>query len=124
MSIVGRTLVITGEVRSTTDLTIDARIDGPVLCEGGVVTLTASAAVTGDVVARDITVFGRASGQLIATEVVDVRPGAIAAGVVVIAPGFILHEGASFNGRVDPLRLEAALSVVRFQQKQRDAKAG
>jgi hypothetical protein len=54
---------------------------------------------------------------------VDVRPGAVSTGVV-IAPGFILHDGASFNGRVDPLRLDAALSVVRFQQKQRDAKAG
>ena len=123
MSIVGRTLVITGEVRSTTDLTVDARIVGPILCEGVLVTVTASAAVTGDVVARDITVFGRASGQLIATEVVDLRPGAIADGAV-IAPGFILHDGATFNGRVDPQRLDAALSVVRFQQKQRDAKAG
>ena len=123
MSIVGRTLVITGEVRSTTDLTLDARIDGPVLCEGGVVTLAASAVVNGDVVAGDITVFGRSSGQLIATEVVDLRPGAVVDGVA-IAPGFILHEGATFNGRVDPLRLDAALSVVRFQQKQRDSKAG
>ena len=123
MSIVGRTLVIIGEVRSTTDLTLDARIDGPVLCEGGVVTLAATAVVNGDVVARDITVFGRSSGQLIATEIVDLRAGAVVDGVA-IAPGFILHDGACFNGRVDPLRLDAALSVVRFQHKQRDSKAG
>jgi cytoskeletal protein CcmA (bactofilin family) len=120
MSLAGKTIVVVGEVRSTEDLTVDGRIDGPVLCLGRSVTLARSADVSGDVVAADITVFGRASGQLIATEVVDLRPGAVATGVV-IAPSLILHDGARFNGRVDPLRLDAALSVVHFQQKQRDA---
>jgi len=123
MSICGKTVVVVGEVCCSEDMTIDARIDGPVLCEGRSVTLASSAVVTGDVVAADITVFGRASGQLIATDVVDLRAGAVASGAV-IAPSLILHDGARFSGRVDPLRLEAALSVVRFQQKQRDTKTG
>ena len=123
MGIVGRTVVVTGEVRATGDLTLEGRIDGPVSCEGGALTITALAAVTGDVLARDITVFGRVAGQLIATEVVDIRAGSVVTGVV-IAPSFILHDGASFNGRVEPNRLDAALSVARFQQKQRDAQAG
>ncbi len=123
MGIVGKTIVVTGEVRAGDDLTLDGRVDGSVWCEDGAVTIPASATVTGEIVARDITVFGRASGQLIATEVVDVRAGAVVASVV-IAPHFILHEGASFNGRVEPHRLDAALSVARFQQKQRDARAG
>jgi cytoskeletal protein CcmA (bactofilin family) len=87
------------------------------------VTITAAAVVNGDIVARDITVLGRASGQLIATEVVDVRVGASVDGAV-IAPSLILHEGARMQGLVDPNRLTAALSVARFQQKQRDTKAG
>ena len=123
MSIRGSSIVIVGEVRAIGDLTLEGRIDGPVLCEGGVVTITTEAVVNGDVVARDITVLGRASGQLIATEVVDVRVGASVDGAV-IAPSLILHEGARLNGRVDPTRLDAALSVARFQQKQRDTKAG
>ena len=123
MSIRGSSIVIVGEVRAIGDLTLEGRIDGPVLCEGGVVTITAAAVVNGDIVARDITVLGRASGQLIATEVVDVRVGASVDGAV-IAPSLILHEGARLNGRVDPTRLDAALSVARFQQKQRDTKAG
>jgi cytoskeletal protein CcmA (bactofilin family) len=122
MGLFGLTVVVVGEVRASGDLTLEGRVDGPVWCEG-VLTVGASASVAGDVVAHDITVFGRASGQLIATEVVDVRPGAVVTSDVV-APGFILHDGASFNGRVDPARLEAALSVARFRLKQRDAKAG
>jgi cytoskeletal protein CcmA (bactofilin family) len=123
MSIVGTSIVIVGEVRSTTDLSVDGCIDGPVSCEGGLVTIPESATVTGPVIARDITVFGRADGQLIATEVVDLRPGSVVTGAI-IAPSLILHDGATFSGRVEPNRLDAALSVARFQQKQRDAQTG
>ena len=122
MSLIGKSIVVTGEVRSTEPLSIDCRVDGPILCEGVAVTIAESGRVTGDVVATDITVFGHSSGQLIATEVVDIRRGAVVTGVA-IAPKFILHDGARFAGRVDPQHLDAALSVVRFQRKQRDSKA-
>jgi cytoskeletal protein CcmA (bactofilin family) len=118
MGMTGRTIVVVGEVRSEGDLTLDGRVEGPVWCEGAL-TIAPSGAVTGKIVARDITVFGRAEGQLAATEVVDVRLGANVRGDVV-SPHFILHEGAQFNGRVDPAQLNAAVSVARFQQRQRD----
>jgi cytoskeletal protein CcmA (bactofilin family) len=122
MSIFGHSIRIRGEVRSSADLTIEGQVSGPVTCDGGVVTIAASAIIEGDVMAADITVFGRAAGQLIATEVVDIRPAATVAGAV-IAPKLILHDGAQFSGRVDPNRLETALSVARFQQKKRDEAA-
>ncbi len=120
MSLFGKTIRITGEVRATGDLTVEGRVHGPITCEGGAVTITASSTVEGDVVADDITVFGRAAGQLIATDVVDIREGATVAGAV-IAPRMILNEGAVLNGRVDPKRLDAALGVARFQQRQRNS---
>ena len=119
MSVFGRTIRIRGEVRASADLTIEGHVTGPIMCDGGVVTITTSSVIEGDILASDITVFGRAAGQLIATEVVDLRPGAVVAGAI-IAPKLILHDGARFSGRVDPNRLDAALSVARFQQKQRD----
>lgn len=118
MGITGRTIVVIGEVRSAADLTLDGRVEGPVWCEGAL-TIAPSGTVNGKIVARDITVFGRAAGQLAATEVVDVRIGADVRGDIV-SPHFILHEGAQFNGRVDPAQLDAAVSVARFQQRQRD----
>ncbi|HXT68923.1 MAG TPA: polymer-forming cytoskeletal protein [Vicinamibacterales bacterium] len=119
MSLFGKTLRITGEVWATGDLTLEGQVRGPITCEGGSVMLTASSIVEGDVIGGDITVFGRAAGQLIATDVVDIREGAVVAGAV-IAPRLILNEGAVLNGRVDPKRLDAALGVARFQQKQRN----
>ena len=118
MGMIGRSIVVIGEVRSQADLTLDGRVEGPVWCEGAL-TIAPSATVSGKVVARDITVFGRAEGQLAATEVVDVRLGADVRADIV-SPHFILHEGAQFNGRVDPTQLSAAVMVAKFQQRQRD----
>lgn len=123
MSLPGRTLKIVGEVHATGELVIEGQVTGPIVCENGSVEVKPSAVIEGDVIARDITVFGRAAGQLIATDVVDVRAGAVVAGAV-IAPRLILDTDATFNGRVDPKRLDAALGVARFQQKQRASTAG
>jgi cytoskeletal protein CcmA (bactofilin family) len=71
--------------------------------------------VAGDIVARDLTIFGRVDGQMVATDVVDVRPGAVVTGHVV-AKSFILNDGADFVGRVEPQHLEAALRVAKYQQ--------
>ena len=116
MGTIGTSVTVRGEVRSAKDLTIAGRVEGPILCEGAAVTIAATAEVAGDVVARDITVFGRTSGRLLATECVDLRPQCDVGGRV-LAPRFILHEGAVFHGRVEPQHLEAALRVLEYQRK-------
>jgi cytoskeletal protein CcmA (bactofilin family) len=119
MSGLGRTVLVRGEVRSAEDITIEGTVDGPVLCEQCSVVIAESATMTGPVLARDITVFGRADGQLVATDVVDLRAASHVTGRVV-APRFILNDGATFTGRVEPQHLEAAVRVARYEQKKRD----
>ena len=121
VSIFGKSLIIKGELRSSEDLTLEGRIDGAITCEGCALVVTTSATVTGDVIARDITVFGKSQGQLIATEIVDVRPEAEVSGKV-MSRAFILHDGAKFNGRVEPQHLEAALRVAKFNEKKAQTK--
>src|ERR1041385_883165 len=112
MSVIGKTVVGTGEIRAMGDVTIEGRVNGPVLCEDFRIVVTASAAVAGDLIARDITVLGRCTGKLIATEVVQIAAGADVNGQV-HAPRFVLDDGAVFNGRVQPGQLETALRVAR-----------
>jgi cytoskeletal protein CcmA (bactofilin family) len=119
MTTLGKTMTLTGELRASEDITIDGRVDGVVYCETMAVTLSESASLKGDVIARDITVSGRVNGRLIATEVVDIRATATVSGEAT-SPRFILNEGGIFNGRVAPQMLEAALEVARFQQKKRE----
>jgi len=119
MTTLGRTVVVKGELRTFDDLTLEGRMEGPVWCDGSVV-LTSSAEVAGDIIARDITVFGRFTGQLVATEVIDIRAEAMVKGRVV-TNRLIVDDGAHFEGRSEPQHLEAALRVAQFQQRRRDA---
>jgi cytoskeletal protein CcmA (bactofilin family) len=123
MSTLGRTIRVKGELRAFEDITIEGHVDGPLFCENFAVVLGASAHVRGDVLARDITVFGRVNGQLIATDVVDVRADATVTGQVT-SKRFILDQGAYFAGRVEPQHLEAAMRVAKFHQRKRDAAVG
>jgi cytoskeletal protein CcmA (bactofilin family) len=72
--------------------------------------------VTGDVVARDITVSGVVNGTLLAKEVVDVRTTANVTGRIV-SMRLILHDGATFHGDVEPQQVEAAMTVARHRRK-------
>ena len=119
MSLWGKSIVVKGELRSSEDLTIEGTIDGPLICEGCAIVIEPNANVVGDILARDVTIFGRSAGQIIATDVVDVRPEAIVRGQIV-SKRFILNDGARFDGRVEPQHLDAAQSVVRYNQKKRD----
>jgi cytoskeletal protein CcmA (bactofilin family) len=115
MSTLAASISVKGELRTTEDLTIEGSVEGTIFCEDGSVIVAASATVGADILARDITVFGHSSGQLIATEVVDVRASAAVTGQIV-APRFILDEAAYFQGRVAPQMLEAAIRVAQYQR--------
>jgi cytoskeletal protein CcmA (bactofilin family) len=119
MSTIGKTICVKGELESSEDITVEGRIEGQLFCENNCVVLSATSVVRGDVLARDITVFGRHTGQLVATDVVDIRAESAVSGQV-ISKRFILDPQARFDGRVEPQHLEAALQVARFNQRKRD----
>jgi cytoskeletal protein CcmA (bactofilin family) len=123
MSTLGKTLHVKGEIRSAEDLTVEGRVDGHVFCEDGCVVLGPTSDVHADVLARDITVHGKHSGQLVATDVVDVRADGQVSGQV-ISRRFILDPAAIFTGRVEPQHLDAAVNVAKFHQKKRENTAG
>jgi len=118
--LVARQLFIRGEIITAEDLTIEGRVDGPVWCDGGAVTIAPDGTLAGEVVARDITVFGTVEGTLVASDVVDIRPDALVTGRVVAAR-FILTDGGSFNGSAEPQHLEAALRVARHRHQAQDS---
>ena len=114
MMVMDLAMEVRGEMHIADDVTIHGRVDGPIRAEGHVVVIGASAMITGDILARDVTVLGCVSGTLVATEVVDIGPEAHVTGRV-IAPRFILTDGATFHGRVQPQRLDAALKIARHR---------
>src|SRR5262245_36049889 len=110
MTTLSKTILIKRELHFREDLTVERRIEGRVWCEERAVTIASPAHVIGDVIAHDITVFGRIAGQLLATAVVDVRAEASVPGRIV-SKRFILNAGASFNGRAEPQHVDTAFRV-------------
>jgi cytoskeletal protein CcmA (bactofilin family) len=115
MALVGRTIFVRGEVHSKEDLVIEGRVEGPVWCDGSILTLAPGASIKGEVVARVANVSGALEGTIVASARVDLRQSAHVTGRI-LATEFILEDGAFFTGVVQPQHLDAALSVARHRR--------
>jgi cytoskeletal protein CcmA (bactofilin family) len=108
-------MAIRGSVECVEDLLIEGRIDGHIWNENHVVTIGADATVTGDIVARQITVRGAVEGTLMATGRVDIMDEGRVTGRV-LSKALMLADGGLFNGKAEPQHLEAALKVARHRR--------
>jgi cytoskeletal protein CcmA (bactofilin family) len=122
MSLRGRTVAITGSIDCVEDLLVEGHVDGHVWNENHIVTIAAGAVVTGDIVARQITVAGAVDGTLMATGRVEILNEARVTGRV-LSGAFALADGATFNGKAEPQHLEAALKVARHRRTEGAAEA-
>ena len=123
MSLQGRTLAIRGSVECVEDVLIEGRIDGHIWNENHLVTIGVDAIVTGDIVARQITVRGAVEGTLIATGRIDIMDEAKVTGRV-LSSKLMLAEGGVFNGKAEPQHLEAALKVAHHRRTEAATQAG
>jgi cytoskeletal protein CcmA (bactofilin family) len=117
MTNIGKGISITGTVHAAEPLTIAGTIKGDVHAGEHEVTLEAAAHVEGAVMARSIVVSGRSNGRLVAKDVVRLCAGSKVQAEIA-APRFALDDGASFNGRVEPGRAEAAFKVAEHRNKE------
>ena len=102
-------------MESVEDLLIEGRVEGHIWNEDHAVTIGADAVVTGDIVARQITVRGAVEGMLLATARVDIMDEGSVVGRV-LSQKFMLAEGGLFNGKAEPQHLDAALKVARHRR--------
>lgn len=110
-------LVVTGEITSDHDLTIDGTFDGQITVPEQHVTISASAKVSAKIIARAVTIAGKVEGSVAATERVTLASSATVRAHIQ-TPSIALIEGAQFTGTVDPSRNEAAVHVAKYRQKQ------
>ncbi len=120
MSLHGRTIEIQGDVECVGDLVVEGRIAGSIWNEGHVVTIGCDAVVIGDIVARVITIRGEVTGTMVATGRVDIMDEARVTGRV-LTERFMLAEGGTFSGKVEPQHLDAALRVARHRRAEAEA---
>ncbi len=114
----GQTIAVKGELSAAEHIIIEGRFEGQLDVPDHGVAVGRLAIVKAEVLARTITVLGRAKGNLTAAEKVEIRNGGSVEGRIV-APKVAIEEGAYFKGSVDPKRIDAAMAVGRHRLKQK-----
>jgi cytoskeletal protein CcmA (bactofilin family) len=104
---IGKSLVVQGKVISNQDLTIDGQVEGTIELGQHGLTIGAGAKIKANLVAKTITISGAVTGNVTATEKVDVRSTGIVEGDIKAAH-LQMSEGAMIRGRVDASGRKAA----------------
>lgn len=99
-SILGKSLVVRGEITGSESLHVLGEFHGSIELPGCYVQVGPNSAISSNVTAREVVICGELHGNLKAGERVDVRKGAALIGDVV-TNRISIEEGALFTGRID-----------------------
>jgi cytoskeletal protein CcmA (bactofilin family) len=100
---IGKSVVIKGELNGSEDLTIEGQVEGTIQLRDHVLTIGANGKIKAQVFAKSVIVLGEVSGNVTATDKVDIRDNGSVDGDIV-APRVAIAEGAHFRGSVDMQR--------------------
>ena len=100
MAHIGRETTITGDIVAEEDLEIQGTIEGSVRLSNHQVTVGNEGHVKASVDAHTVIVFGKITGDVVASELVEVEKGGIVGGDIK-SPRVIMHDGAIVVGGLD-----------------------
>ena len=103
IALIGRSVVINGELNGSEDLTIEGQVDGKVELLEHSLTIGADGRVKAQVFAKSVIVLGELVGNINASERVEIRENGSVDGDIV-APRVAIAEGAHFRGSIDMQR--------------------
>jgi len=100
---IGKSVVIKGELNGSEDLTIEGHVEGTIQLKENVLTIGPNGRIKAQVFAKSVIVLGEVTGNVTASDKVDIRDNGSVDGDI-IAPRVAIAEGAHFRGRVDMQR--------------------
>jgi cytoskeletal protein CcmA (bactofilin family) len=99
-TVIGKSVVIRGELSGSEDLYIDGDVEGTVTLPESRLTIGPNARVRADIHVRDVIIFGHLTGNVQATGRVDLRQSALVNGDI-LAGRLSIEESAVLTGRVE-----------------------
>jgi len=97
---IGKSITIKGDLTGNEDLEIDGNIEGRIDLPNNQLTIGAEGKVKAEVTAKAVTIVGHVTGNVTATEKIEVEATGHIDGDV-RAPRLIIAEGAVLNGSVE-----------------------
>lgn len=93
-------LHVQGQISGNEDLVVDGIVDGPIQLAGCSLTVGEKGKVTGDIAAREVVVQGSVTGNVQASDRVEIKASGSIAGDIATAR-IIINDGAHFKGSIE-----------------------
>lgn len=103
---IGKSVVIKGELNGSEDLTIEGKVEGKIELRQNVLTIGANGKIKAEVFAKAVIILGEVTGNVTATEKVEIRDNGSVDGDIA-SPRVAIAEGAHFRGSIDMQRAGA-----------------
>jgi cytoskeletal protein CcmA (bactofilin family) len=100
---IGKSVIIKGELNGSEDLTIEGAVEGKIELRQNVLTIGPNGKIKAQVFAKSVVILGEVTGNVTATEKVDIRDNGSVDGDIA-APRVAIAEGAHFRGSIDMKR--------------------
>src|SRR4029079_4817733 len=97
---IGKSVVIKGELNGSEDLTIEGQVEGTIQLKEHVLTIGPNGRIKAQVFAKSVIVLGEVTGNVTASDKVDIRDNGSVDGDIV-SPRVAIAEGAHFPGSGD-----------------------
>jgi len=115
-AVLGKSVIVKGQIFSREDLTIDGEVEGTVELQEHRLTIGPNGKVRASVKARELVVLGTIHGDVETTDKIDIRKEAKLVGDIKTAR-IVIEDGAYFKGNIDIVRAEAARPAAAPQPK-------
>jgi cytoskeletal protein CcmA (bactofilin family) len=103
--VLGKSVIVKGQIFSREDLTIDGEVEGTVELQEHRLTVGPNGKVLASIKAREIVVLGTIHGNVETTDKIDIRKDAKLVGDIKTAR-VVIEDGAYFKGNIDIVRAE------------------
>jgi cytoskeletal protein CcmA (bactofilin family) len=120
---IGKSVVIKGELSGSEDLTIEGHVEGRIDLKDNVLTIGPNGKIKAEVFAKSVVVLGEVTGNVTASEKVDIRDNGSVDGDIA-SPRVAIAEGAHFRGSVDMQRPGAKAQPKPNQSQQQPQAQG
>jgi len=109
---IGKSVVIKGELNGSEDLTIEGQVEGTIQLRDHILTIGPNGKIKAQIFAKAVIVLGAVTGNVTASEKVDIRDNGSVDGDI-ISPRVAIAEGAHFRGSVDMQRKAGATEAPK-----------
>jgi len=106
-AVIGKSVMIKGQIFSREDLTIDGEVDGSVELHEHRLTVGPNGKLQAGVKAREVVLLGTIHGNVEASDKIDIRKDAKLVGDIKTSR-IVIEDGAYFKGSIDIVRVEAS----------------